>query len=296
MKILCIGLVDYDITLPLDGYPEENTKNRLTERIECGGGQTANAACLLAKYGEDVYISGLIGNDFYGNNIICEFNKFNVNTSYLDIDDNYNTSVSHILVNLKNSSRTTLTVKEPHPMRDIDIDIKPDIILVDGQEPLMSKKVFKENPDAIKIIDAGSYREPIISLCNDVDLIIASLDFLEGFYDYKIHTEDELKEAFMAMKKHYDKELIVTIGSLGSMGIIDDEPVLIPSIKVEEKDSTGAGDIFHGAFIYGLIHGLSLKDNLLFSNIAGALSVRKIGARYSFPELNEVKKLYEEHR
>ena len=95
MKILCIGLVDYDITLPLDGYPEENTKIRLPEKIECGGGQTANAACLLAKYGEEVYISGLIGNDLYGNNIINEFNKFNVKTNYLDIDDNYSTSVSH---------------------------------------------------------------------------------------------------------------------------------------------------------------------------------------------------------
>ena len=296
MKILCIGLVDYDITLPLDGYPEENTKNRLTERIECGGGQTANAACLLAKYGEEVYISGLIGNDLYGNNIICEFNKFNVKTNYLDIDENYNTSVSHILVNLKNSSRTTLTVKEPHPMRDIDIDIKPDIILIDGQEPLMSKKVFKENPDAVKIIDAGSYREPIISLCNEVDLIIASLDFLEGFIGHKINTEDELKDSFMAMKNFYDKELVVTIGRLGSIGIIDNEPTLIPSIKVDEKDSTGAGDIFHGAFIYGLIHGMSLKDNLLFSNIAGALSVKKIGARNSLPEFNEVMKLYEEYK
>ncbi len=294
MKILCIGLVDYDITLPLDGYPEENTKNRLTEKIECGGGQTANAACLLAKYGEEVYISGLIGNDLYGNNIIREFIKFNVKTDYLDIDDDYSTSVSHILVNLKNSSRTTLTVKEPHPMRDINIDIKPDIILVDGQEPLMSKKIFEQNPDAIKIIDAGSYREPIISLCNDVNLIIASMDFLEGFYDHKIHTEEELKEAYLEMKKYYDKELIVTIGKLGSMGMINNEPVLIPSIKVDEKDSTGAGDIFHGAFIYGLIHGMSLEDNLKFSNIAGALSVRKIGARNSFPELNEVMKIYDE--
>ena len=294
MKILCIGLVDYDITLPLDGYPEENTKNRLTEKIECGGGQTANAACLLAKYGEEVYISGLIGNDLYGNNIIREFIKFNVKTDYLDIDDDYSTSVSHILVNLKNSSRTTLTVKEPHPMRDINIDIKPDIILVDGQEPLMSKKIFEQNPDAIKIIDAGSYREPIISLCNDVNLIIASMDFLEGFYDHKIHTEEELKEAYLEMKKYYDKELIVTIGKLGSMGMINNEPILIPSIKVDEKDSTGAGDIFHGAFIYGLIHGMSLEDNLKFSNIAGALSVRKIGARNSFPELNEVMKIYDE--
>ena len=133
-------------------------------------------------------------------------------------------------------------------------------------------------------------------MCNEVDLIIASLDFLEGFVNKKINTEDELKDAYLQMQKYYDKELIVTIGRLGSMGMINEEPVLVPSIKVDEKDSTGAGDIFHGAFIYGLIHGMSLEDNLKFSNIAGALSVRKIGARNSFPDFEEVMKLYEEYK
>ena len=293
MKILCLGLVDYDITLPLENYPEENTKNRLTKQIECGGGQTANAACLLAKYGEEVYISGLIGNDLYGKNIINEFNSFNVNTKYLQMSDDINTSVSHILVNLQNGSRTTLTVKEPHKMNNMDIDLKPDIILIDGQEEDMARKVLKENPEAIKIIDAGSYRQPIISLCSSCDLIIASMDYLEGFYDKKIKTEEELKDAYMTMKAYYDKELVVTLGSLGSIGFIDGEAKIVPSLKVKATDSTGAGDIFHGAFIYGLIHGMSLKDNLRFSNIAGALSVDKIGARNSFPELSEVLEVYE---
>lgn len=293
MKILCLGLVDYDITLPLDGFPLENTKNRLTQKIECGGGQTANAACLLAKYGEEVYISGLVGNDLYGNNILNEFKKFNVNTDYLQVRDDINTSVSHILVNTKNGSRTTLTVKEPSIMNKIDINIKPDIILIDGQEKEMATKVLNDNKDAIKIIDAGTFREPIISLCNLCDLIISSLDFLEGFIGHSIKTEEELKESYMLMKKHYDKELIVTLGELGSIGFINNEPQVVSSIKVKAYDSTGAGDIFHGAFIYGLIRGMSLAENLKFSNIAGALSVRKIGTRYSFPELSEVLDIYE---
>lgn len=293
MKIFCLGLIDYDITLPLESFPQENTKNRLTKQIECGGGQTANAACLLAKYGEEVYVSGLIGDDIYGVNILNEFKKFNVKSDYIQISDKINTSVSHILVNLQNGSRTTLTVKGPNKMDNIDIALKPDIILIDGQEEDMSRKMLKENPEAIKIIDAGSYRQPIISLCSFCDLIIASMDFLEGFYDRKIKTEDELIDAYQKMRKYYDKELVVTLGSLGSMGMINGEAKIVPSIKVKASDSTGAGDIFHGAFIYGLIHGMSLEDNLKFSNIAGALSVRKIGARNSFPELAEVLEVYE---
>ena len=47
MKILCIGHVAYDITVPLEEFPTENTKNRVNERIECGGGPASNAAYLL---------------------------------------------------------------------------------------------------------------------------------------------------------------------------------------------------------------------------------------------------------
>ena len=78
MKVLCIGHAAYDITIPFDGYPEENTKNRVTTRIECGGGPASNAAYLLGKWGVETYFSGVIGNDKYGRIIKREFESVNV--------------------------------------------------------------------------------------------------------------------------------------------------------------------------------------------------------------------------
>ena len=63
---------------------------------------------------------------------------------------------------------------------------------------------------------------------------------------------------------------------------------------MEALDSTGAGDIFHGAITYFIANGFSLKASILLSNITGALSVRKIGSRYSVPDLDEVIKKYKE--
>lgn len=294
MKILCIGLVSYDITLPLEDYPIENTKNRIVSKVECGGGQASNAACLLGKFGEQVYMAGLIGNDDYGKKILSEFKQFNVNTDYIEIKDDYTTAVAHILVNLKNGSRTTITVRDDTQRSKNMISLKPEIILFDGQEENITREIISENKAAIKIIDAGSYREPIVSLCDLADIIICSLDFLKGFCGKTELKYNELQQAFMDMTNYYHKTLIVTLGEKGTMALIDNKPTIIPTIKEETKDTTGAGDIFHGAFIYGLIHGMNLSENIRFSNIAGALSVSKIGARNSLPNLDEVLKKYEE--
>ena len=71
----------------------------------------------------------------------------------------------------------------------------------------------------------------------------------------------------------------------------------MPGYKVDKIcDTTGAGDIFHGAFMYGLVNDYSYEDILRLSNITGALSVRKVGSRYSIPDLKEVLSIYEDSR
>ena len=68
---------------------------------------------------------------------------------------------------------------------------------------------------------------------------------------------------------------------------------IIPSIEVESIDSTGAGDIYHGAFTYFLANKYSFENCLRLANIAGALSVSKVGSKASIPKLEEVLKYHE---
>ena len=63
---------------------------------------------------------------------------------------------------------------------------------------------------------------------------------------------------------------------------------IIPSLKVKALDSTGAGDIFHGAFVYGLVKKFSLEKTLKFANYAGAISVTRVGAVPSLPTEKEI--------
>lgn len=66
----------------------------------------------------------------------------------------------------------------------------------------------------------------------------------------------------------------------------------MPGLKVNAVDTTGAGDIFHGAFTYGIANNFDMEKTITLANIAAGLSVTKIGSRLSIPTLSEVLDYY----
>ena len=165
MKILCLGQSAYDITIPVDGFPTENKKIKVKEVIECGGGAANNAAYLLAKWGNEVYFATSIGKDDYGRKIKEELISVGIKEDYIN-EINDKTTTSYILANKSNGSRTIVTDVSPnmHFDANYDIDLKPDIILFDGNDLDFALRVAKANPQAIKIIDAGSFKESNVLL------------------------------------------------------------------------------------------------------------------------------------
>lgn len=290
MKVLCIGHATYDIMIDMDNYPIENSKNRVKKLLGCGGGQASNAAYLLGKWEIDTHFLGIVGNDGYGKIIKKELESVNVNTDYLEM--NGKTTISYIVVNSSNGSRTPLTY---HPtdynMKIIDEDIFPDIILTDGYEFDMVNKLLDKYPNCISVLDAEKNNDDVINLAKRVTYVVASKSFLEKFSNIKIDNDYKLFEAYNNSKKYFNN-LIVTLENKGC--IYNDK--IIPSIKVKAIDSTGAGDIFHGAFVYGLVKNWNMDKILRFANIAGALSVTRLGSRNSVFSLKEVEDKYNEFK
>ena len=298
MKVLCVGNSAYDITYVVEHFPKENVKYKILNQVECGGGSCGNAAYLLAKWGIETYFVGLIGNDTYGKRIRDEFRTIGVKNDYLEIADNYETTTSHIIVNQENGSRTILSY---HPnyreMNEINIDIVPDYIYLDGREYNMAKKVLESYPNAISIIDASNDRKDVKELCKLCNYVVCSKDFMKNISGIDIDNINNLDSAFKVLENEFNATIIVTLEELGSAyRNSNNEIVIIPSVKVKAIDTTGAGDIFHGAFTYGLIQGWNIEDILRFSNIAGAMSVTKVGGRNSMFELNDMLKVYNELR
>lgn len=293
MKALCIGHAAYDFTMSMDNYPKENIKYRVENAVSCGGGPASNAAYLLSLWGIDTYFAGVIGNDENGKKIKEEFKKVNINTRYLEVDKDNETTISFVLINAKNGSRTIFTKRSSKMKLTKEINIKPDLILVDGQEFEASKKVLENNPDVISIIDAGRVRKETVELAKMVDYVVCSKDFAEEYTKIKVVLKDKesIKNIFDKLTKDF-KNVVITLEEEGALYKNDDTIINIPSIKVNQVDSTGAGDIFHGAFAYCLLKKYSIEKSIKIANIAGAISVTRMGGRYSMPSLKEVMSMY----
>ena len=290
--ILCVGQSAYDITIPMDSYPEENKKHKVYEVLECGGGAANNAAYLIAKWGNEVYFLTSIGKDEAGRKIKEELLNVGVKLDYINEVDNAKTTTSYIVANKSNGTRTIVThvSKEMVYPENFNFNLKPDVILFDGKEFEFAKKIALENKDAIKIIDAGSFREDIVNLSKYCDYIVCSNDFAKEYTGINFNYEDidKIKEAYDLIQKDFNGKLIITLESHGSITKIDNEFKLVKSVTVTSNDSTGAGDIYHGAFTHFIAHGYPIVDAMKFANIAGALSVTKIGSKNSMPNYEDV--------
>lgn len=290
-KFVCIGHSTYDITLPVDEYPKENVKHRLKNHIECGGGPASNAAYLLAKWGMNTTLISVIGDDYYGKLILDEFKKVGANTKYIEQKKSHQTSTSYIIANTSNGSRTVITSKKD-PVRNLshDISIEADYILIDGEHPEAALQVLLENKDAISVIDAGRLNKDTKMLGKQVDYLVCSKDFAEEFCKSKIDCKDinTIIECYEKLKKYFKNTIVITLEADGSFTEINGEYKKIPSISVKAVDSTGAGDIFHGAFTYFIGNGYTLEETIRLSSITSAISVTRIGSRLSVPDLKEV--------
>lgn len=295
MKVMCIGSSAYDITSVIDDYPVENSKYKIKEQYECAGGSCGNAATLLSKWGIDTYYVGCIGNDYYGNKIKEDYINRGVNIDYLVLDNTFKTTTSYILVNKKNGSRTIFSFNSFHDEEiDINVDIEPDIILLDGREYETAKKIIEKYKNAIKVIDAGNDRFEVKDLSKKCNYVVCSKEFMQKVSGININNLSNIKDAFNKLEDMFNTNIIVTLESDGCAYKKDNKIVVIPTLQVEAKDTTGAGDIFHGAFVYGLTQNWDLEKCLKIANIAGSLSVTKYGGRNSIFSLEEVLEVYNE--
>lgn len=297
MKVLCLGHIAYDITFPIEKTITENTKTRIFQKTECVGGSASIAALLLSKWDINTYMAGIVGNDEWGKKVITEFSRNRIHIESIQINKDIETSHSFILANRLNGSRTAFTyVPKKIHLKKFDLSYKPDIILIDGNDFEASKYILQQNPKSLTIIDADQCTPEVIELSSLTNYLICSQSFAESCTNLKIdvNNKKDILHIYKLMEQKFNNNIIITLGNKGSVYRIANEIKIMPSIKVKTIDSTCAGDIFHGAFVYGITQKFSLEKTLKYSSIAAALSVTKLGGYNSIPSLEEVETVYNE--
>ena len=292
MSILCVGQAVYDLTFPVNEPLVENQKYRIPDRHECMGAPAANAAYLCGSWGAETTLIARVGEDLFGQEIVRTLTAGGVDAASIYRDHAQATSISCILVNQQNGHRTILN----SPMREqrfpiVWPDKEPQVLLVDGHELSAALEVLKKYPAALSIMDAGTYKPELAELVQVVDYLVCSEDFAYQATGITIQLDDpdQIKEVFRQLQTLNGNQLVITIGDQGCLWQEQEIIHHVPAFKVAPVDTTGAGDIFHGAFAFCLEQKRSLKETITFSSAASALSVQKIGGQTSIPTLAEVR-------
>ena len=300
LDVLCIGHVSYDISFTLDEFPREDQKYSVSRGFsEAGGGPAANAACLLSRWGLRSGYAGLAGNDIYGAQAVKELQEEGVNLRLLQRPEGFDTPLSGIIINGSTGTRTLINRRDddapvPVPETDSWKDLNPQVLLTDGHYHSLALEARERFPEAPLILDGGSWRKGTQVMAREADFLIVPEAFARDAAGVRdLESRENRHRALETLFQLGGAPTAITLGGRGLIHKDGANEGFLEAFPAKAVDTTGAGDIFHGAFAYCLYWGMDWEESLVFSSLAASFSVEKPGARSSIPELHKVVTAFE---
>jgi sulfofructose kinase len=287
--------VDYVYVLPASPEPGgPHAKMRISSRIILCGGQTATALATCTALGLRARFVGALGSDENGRLIRDELVRRNVDVSDAVVHDAPN-QYALILIDERTGERIVLWHRDDG-MRLHETEIRPELLHgvkvlhvddVDEESAIRAARIARTAGAAVTS-DIDRVTERTIELVDSVTIPI----FAEHVPP-AITGESDPERALRKLRKRHDGILCVTLGAHGAVALERDRFVHVPAFPVHPVDTTGAGDVFRGAFIYALLQRKPIDEMLTFANAAAAASCTKLGALNGVPRLEEVLRIQE---
>ena len=296
MKIVGLGQCALDHSFIVDSLPEPDTKKEVLQWEINGGGPVATALVSLSRLGMDCAFYGVIGDDEAGVKIRDSLENENIDTAGLVTRSNSDSQAAFIAVEKNTGSRTIFWKRpsaealKPDELPD-DFLEDADFLLIDGLMSDVSIHAARSAKDKYVpvMLDAGRVRQGMIDLAHMSDYVVSSEEFAREFCADQGEFTPE--KALKKMKAFNNRASTVTLGNRGSFTMSGEEIFHTPAFNVDVLDTTGAGDVFHGGYIYGLLQKWELKEVVRFASAFAALKCRKPGGRAGIPDLKEVEDL-----
>lgn len=277
----------------MNSYPKRGTKidGIVGSHLIAGGGPVATALCTFSKLGggKTALITSF-GDDGWGAFARQELQHFDVDHRFCIVRKSCPSALAFAWIDTKTASRTiVLDMDTPLYIKPVDLRLAnipiPKLIELDGRYPEVSVKLARwgRRVGARVMLDIGSVR-------NTVDNIFPYLDFLvcADQYAYHYFRTRSIEKAAAGFVKLGIPEVVVTAGIAGAYGLdCMGNQVRQRAYRIKTVDVTGAGDVYHGAFLFGVRQGWGLPQRMKFAAAAAALKCRYRGARAGIPSYRE---------
>jgi sulfofructose kinase len=289
--VVGVGINAMDTIIRLPHFPAPDSKLELISASPMPGGQVATAMVACRRWGLRARYVGKIGNDAAGKQHMEIMRRERVDARWI-IATGRHSQFSFILVDQASGERTVLWNRDPAiALRPLDIKRSwlrgAAALLVDGHDVAAAAHAARcARQYGIPVVGDFDNRYPgVESLLEQVDYPITSQDFPE-----RLTGERDLLKSLPMIRAQFKCRLIAaTLGRNGVIAWNGEIFLQCPAFRVNSIDTTGAGDVFHGAFVYGLVQGWPVEVTLEFSCAAAALNCEAPGARGGIAPLKKIR-------
>lgn len=289
--VIALGGVCWDLLGIIPFYPDLDEKVAMSELSQQGGGQAGTGIATVARLGGRAAIFARIGDGEFGGHIRRTFEEEGVDTTWLVEVPNATSQFAFCAIDQETGKRTIFYIhgtKGKFAPEDLDREALLDCrcVLVDGHHNIAAAAAVRWARQAGVPVVLDLERP---QAQDEVLIANASHPVVPERYAKQFTGEEQIQQAGRAMLARGPDVVVITRGPEGCVAFTAGEVIGQPAIPVEPVvDTTGAGDVFHGAFAYGIALGYGLRENLRFASAVGAMKCRSLGGRAGIPTMPEV--------
>jgi len=291
MDVVGLGHCNWDYLGIIDRIPEFDAPVRdMADFLEAGGGPVATALVALARLGVRTGHVGILGDDEPGFKIRRAFEREGVDVCHLRVQRGARSKVSLVLVEAATGRRSIVCYRGTNDelrLQDSDREYvtAARFLHLDGNQmgaAITAARWMREAGGTV-VLDANKPRACLHELLPLVDVLITNSTFPEAYTGH-----EDLSRAQHELMGTGASMVVTTLGEDGCVCRTGSSSVRVPGFVVDIVDTTGAGDAFHGGFIYGLLQDWDLARTARFANAVAALSCTALGGRVALPRLQNV--------
>jgi sulfofructose kinase len=280
--VVGVGLNATDTLIIIPHFPAYGGKVPFHEEILSPGGQVASAIVTCARLGLRSKYIGTVGDDERGRIQMASLQASGVNLDHVQTRPGCANQSAYILVDQSTGERTVFWNRpdglalSPHEITDEQITCAR-MLHIDGHDTAAVGRAARvANAHAIPVsVDVDTIYQGFDRVLPYVDYLIASSEFPARW----TNVEDPFRALELIQKEYQMRVAAMTLGAHGALALFEGKFIYSPAYVVNCLDTTGAGDVFHGAFCYAVLEGMPIGEALDFSNAMAALNCMAIGAR-----------------
>jgi sulfofructose kinase len=280
--VVGVGLNATDTLILLPEFPAYGGKAPFEREVLSPGGQVASAMVACARLGMRTKYIGTLGDDQRGRVQLDSLRASGINLDDIEIRPDCPNQSAYILVDQSTGERTVLWKRDPC-LRIDPASLTPDkitcarLLHIDGHDtPAVARASEIARQHQIPVtVDVDTIYPGFDRVLPNVDYLIASSEFPARW----THESDPLRALAMIQDEYGMRVAAMTLGADGAFARADGRYIYSPGFVVDCVDTTGAGDVFHGAFCYAVSESMPLREALEFSNAMAALNCTALGAR-----------------